>query len=236
MSLEKTLKNVGKVFAGIVLATALTFCQNETTTKDEDEEDYDEPQPITRTGDIQGRVVYPIVENNSLTWKGKEDAIIFIDGISSGKSIADGLFYLSGIKTGAHNLKANYLKQFLSEEMGIPVYDGKLTTITKDIQMIPSSDENEIVYGVVYTDSTKSSLYNGRLRLANNSQPITDVSDGIYAFQGSVEGRNIIEDSTGKIVIFFDETNPADEHYTVEMGDDWIAKQNGYINDKSLYD
>jgi len=42
MNLEKTLKNVGKVFAGIVLATALTFCQNGTTTKEN--EDNDEPK------------------------------------------------------------------------------------------------------------------------------------------------------------------------------------------------
>ena len=239
MNLEKTLKNVGTRILGTILATSLFLsCGNVTTStkKDYEDEGEDEPTPTVQTGDIQGRVVYPIVENNSLTWKGKEDATISLDGISSGKSIADGLFYISGVETGIYNLKASYLKQFLSEERGIPVYGGKLTTIIEDIQMIPSSEENEIVYGVVYTDSTKSSRYNGRLRLANNSQPITDVSDGVYAFQGFVDGRNIIDHNTGKIVIFFDEMNPADEHYTVEMGDSWMAEQNGYINDESLLD
>jgi hypothetical protein len=228
MNLEKNLKNFGRCVLGTVLATSLFFsCDNGTTTTKR----YDEEEPVVTTGNIQGRVVYPTIENNSLVWEGKKDATILIDGKGKGKSVADGLFYISSVETGARNLKASYLKQFLSEEMGVPVYEGKLTTINKDIQMIPTDENYNIVYGIIYSNSSKNSRYSGRLRVIGGPQSRTDIFDGIYAFQGNVDGREMMIDINPGIsarrVKFFDRQN--NESWQIDLGNSWIAEQNGYI-------
>lgn len=218
-----------RIIEGIFLAGILA-CSNGTTTK---ENENDEPTQTVQTGNIQGKVVVPVVENNYWNWKGKDDISILIDGELRGKSVADGLFYISGIETGARELIAIYKKEYLSNEMGVPVYDRMLTTINKEIELIPTSEEGEIVYGIIYSDASRTSRYSGRLRIIGGTQSKTDISDGIYAFQGFVDGRDMMADiipgKSSRRIRFFDKQNPADESWQIDLGDNWVAEQNGYV-------
>lgn len=231
MNLEKTLKNFGRGVLGTILAGTLMFCQNGTTsTKDIDDE---EETPVVQTGDIQGYAVAPKVKDNKVVWEGLNGTSILIDNLEKAKSISDGLFYVSGVSAGVHDLQARYQKLYQSEKMGVPVKAGMLTTINVNIKMTPTSEDGEIVHGIIYADDTKTSRYNGRLRLIKYLQTKSDIIDGVYAFQGFVDGQEMMADIIpgveAKRIKFFDKQNPSNEFWQIDLGTDWIKEQNGYV-------
>ena len=227
MTLEKNLKNFGRGVLGAILAGTLVFCQNGTTsTKDEKEE----PEtPVVQTGDIQGYAVAPKVIDNKVVWEGINGTSILIDNLEKAKSISDGLFYVSGVSAGVHDLQARYQKLYESEKMGVPVKSGMLTTINVNIEMTPTSEDGEIVHGIIYADNTKTSRYNGQLRLMYLPQTRTDIVDGVYAFQGFVDGQEMMAGS--KRIKFFDKQNPSNEFWQIDLENEWIKEQNGYVSE-----
>ncbi|MFA5070748.1 MAG: hypothetical protein WC391_08755 [Methanoregula sp.] len=226
------MKTLGRIVLGIITAGMLS-CSTGTSlegisgTKEETK-----TEQTTQVGDIEGRVVVPLVENNSWSWKGKEDVSILIDGKERGRSIANGLFYISDVEIGARELNAIYKKYFLSEDIGILVKKGEPNQISQNIELIPQSDEFKIVHGIIYNNSSKTSRYNGKLRLWVTSQLTTNVTNGVYAFQGSVDDQEIAADlgSKGlKRVKLFDKQNPSKEYWQIDLGNNWVAEQNGYV-------
>jgi hypothetical protein len=246
MSLVKILENVGRGALGIILAGALTFC-DDGTGLGKTEEIKEEPTPQVQTGDIQGKVSTPLVENNQIVWYGRDNAVIELDGVKrEEKSKSNGLFYISEVSKGIHNLVGRYYSggrsggtlTHKSESLGVPVYANMLTTINVDIQLIPLQGE-KIIYGTIYTDKNKTATFNGKVQKRYRSsaefgsiQDETVVSNGVYAFQGLVDSKTLsAQVSTEpiiykKIKIFSDGEVPYDYSLT---NSDGVTEQNGYI-------
>jgi hypothetical protein len=246
MSLEKTLKNFGRCVLGTILATNLFFSCDTGTTTTKKEEEPEEPEVIY--GEVAGKVVAPKIEDNQLVWFERDNAIIKLNETFKETSSADGKFHFYNIPAGDKELTARYYFNgnsfgtitHISEPLTVPVLEGMLTTIKVEIKLNPYISSEHILHGVVY-NKDKATRYNGTVNVnyartsggetfPGDVEYSTFVSNGLYAFKGSTDGKFLTTED-GTIIKLLPTENSQNEHSRINLDYDGITEQNGYVSE-----